>query len=220
MDFSNLKSRRGFVISVILLVSLALISYGVWSLWGRYSRTHQTPVEIPLETITYSTNEPDESLPLCDDNYDVLDDSPRAIEIVSQKISGCVQRVGIDQNNAIAVPSNVHLAGWYVNSPLPGQEGVSIIDGHVLGQYGNAIFTNLKDVREGEVVRIQFGDMSWKEFEIIQVLNLSIEETSSQMFEQLSDVERQLTLITCGGSFDKDSQTYERRVLVRARLIE
>lgn len=220
MDYSIHKIRRQIIIAAILLVALALISYGLWNVWKRYRSIHQSSVSIPSETITYSTDEPEESLPPCDDSYTVPDENPRAIEIGGQEIAGCIQKVGVDQNNAIAVPSNVHLAGWYVNSPLPGQNGVSIIDGHVLGRYVDAIFTNLKDIREGEIVRIQFGDMSWKEFEVVEVLDVSSEEANTKVFEQLTGVESQLTLITCGGNFDKALQTYDRRVLVRAKLIE
>lgn len=222
MSMSIHKKHRRYSVTIItiilLVVAVGLISYGVWGLWQRYQVTHKPNVKITAEIITRSTATPEETKPPCDESYQVPGGAPRQIEIPSQSIQGCIQRVGTDQNGAIAVPNNVHLAGWYVNSVLPGEPGVSLIDGHVLGRYGDAIFKDLWLVREGDKVRVQLADLSWREFEVIEVLDLSIEETEQKMLEQKEGVAHQLTLITCTGAFDSDTQTYDRRVVVRAEF--
>src|SRR5690606_17426720 len=145
---------------------------------------------------------PDETPPLCVDSYQVPGAEPRQIEIPSIGDIGCIQSVGVDQYGDIAVPTTVHLAGWIVDRSLPGEQGVSIIDGHVSGRYGDAIFSNLERVKNGDILRLQFGDLSWKEFEVAEIISLSIDEATKQMFNQLPNSDSQLTLITCSGNFD------------------
>ncbi len=215
------KYRRRIATGVGFTLGLGLVAYGFWGLWQQYHATHAPEVTIPKEIVTHSEDEPDETVPqeACEE-YIVGDNEVRKIEIPGINVSGCIQKVGIDQNNAIAVPTNIHLAGWYVGSPVPGQEGNSIIDGHVLGRYDDAIFADLEDIETGDMVRIQFGDKSWKEFEVVDSHDYLEAKASSKLFEQLEDVDSQLTLITCSGNYDSQAQTYNKRLIVRTKLVE
>lgn len=201
-----------------MVVALGLLSYGGWGLWQRYSATHAPTPTIPAEVVTRSTDTPEETPPACDDSYKVPAHEPRKIEIPSIGVSGCIQKVGVDEKNAIAVPTNIHVAGWYINSPLPGEKGVSVIDGHVLGQYDDAIFAGLKNVKAGDMIRIEFGDSSKKEFLVEDSHSYPVNEVMDHLFSPLEGIDSQLTLITCGGTFDRTSQTYDQRIIVRAKL--
>lgn len=216
------KKHRRYSVTIIMIILLivagGLIAYGASGLWKRYQVTHKPNVTITTSVIMHSTGTRVETKPPCDDTYQAASGAPRQIEIPSQNIQGCIQRVGTDQNGAIAVPDNVHLAGWYVNSVLPGEPGVSLIDGHVLGRYGDAIFKNLGLVNIGDTIRVQMADLSWREFEVEEVLDLSVEETEKIMLEQKEGIAHQLTLITCTGTFDSDAETYNRRIVVRAEF--
>lgn len=212
---------RRFFITLLCLSAVGLIVYGLWGLGRSYERTHTPSAGIPAEVVTHSTDTPDETPPVeaCD-NYSVPDDQPRKIDIPSVGISGCIQRVGIDQHKAIAVPTNIHLAGWYTDSVAPGEKGVSIVDGHVLGRYQDAIFKNLADIQAGASISIQFGDYSWKIFEVIAVSSYPVDQVMTQLLVRRDGVSAQLNLITCGGNFDKSSQSYDQRVIVQSKLLE
>ncbi len=209
------------VAGIVFIVSVFLIVYGSWGLWQQYHATHDSKVTIPKQIITHSKDHPDETVPqkACEE-YTVDDNEVRKIEIPSIDVSGCVQKVGIDQNKAIAVPTNIHLAGWYIDSPIPGEKGNSIIDGHVLGRYNDAIFANLEDIEIGDIVRIQFGDKSWRQFEVIDARSYPETKALNKLFEQLEEVDKQLTLITCSGNYDSRAQTYNERFIVRTKLVE
>lgn len=212
--------RKTVVTPLLMIIALGFLGYGGWGLWQRYSATHAPTPIIPTEVVTHSTNEPEETPPACDDSYKVPANEPRKIEIPSIGVSGCIQKVGVDEKNAIAVPTNIHVAGWYINSPLPGEKGVSVIDGHVLGQYDDAIFAKLKDINAGDTIRIEFGDGSKKEFLVEDSHSYPVDEVMSHLFSPLEAVDNQLTLITCGGTFDRAAQTYDERIIVRAALSE
>lgn len=206
---------------ILIVLAIVLIGLAGWFLLQRYNATYGPAGPIGLDTVVYSESTPDERRTdsACG-NYVVPDDQPRKIEIPSVGIDNCIQKVGVDQNGAIAVPSNVHLAGWFVDSAVPGAKGLSIIDGHVLGRYGDAIFVNLHKLVPGNRVNIQMGDLSYKSFEVVDSNNYSVEDAQPKIFEMLGDVDSQLTLITCFGTFDAQSQTYDQRLIVRAKLIE
>ncbi len=203
---------------IIVTIATALLAYCALMIWQQYQATNKPASSISQSTLRNSTNEPEETKPNCN-NYKVADHLPRKITLPSINSSGCIIRVGIDQDNAIAVPGNIHLAGWYTNSPLPGKKGVSIIDGHVSGKYNPGIFKKLKQLRTGDQYKIEFGDKSTKTFQVVSVKEYTPDETTKKMYEQSTSIERQLNLITCGGQFDKKSNQYEKRILVTSKLV-
>lgn len=221
VNFSQLRpsSKSKLQISLWLVVSLALIGFGAYGLWQKYQFTNRPPIKAD-DVVIYSTDKPDETPVKNYDDFKAVSNTPRKISIRSIGIDGCIQKVGIDQNKAIAVPTNVHVAGWYVNSPSPGEKGVSVIDGHFQGRYSDAIFDKIKELTIGEDVKIILGDGSERNFKIVSVNNYSVREANTQQYNQLAGVNKQLTLITCGGRYDTKTKSYDKRVIVRAKLID
>jgi LPXTG-site transpeptidase (sortase) family protein len=213
----NNTKLKVFVKIGIVLLAFSLIAYSAWGFWQRYHASNNPNPVITTETVTHSSDTPDETTPYCDDSYVVPADEPRKIQIPSIGVDGCIQKVGVDQNNAIAVPSNIHVAGWYTESVLPGAPGLSIIDGHVLGRYNDAIFANLKDLKNSDTIRIEMGDTSQREFVVDSVNVYSVEDTMSEINKPF-DGERRLALITCDGTYNAASSTYDKRIIVRAKL--
>lgn len=204
---------------VALLMAGVLVTYGAYGLWKWRSATSGPPPVVSSEVVTVSTETPDETPPTgtCE-SQGMTALQPQRVAIDSINVDGCIERVGIDQHGAIAVPTNIYFAGWYVNSALPGEEGLSIIDGHVLGRYNDAIFAHLAEVEPSTSIQITRADGEIREFSVVDVRTFSEAETSKHLFEKLPDVESQLTLITCGGTYDRGANTYDKRVIVRAAL--
>lgn len=174
---------------------------------------------IPTKTVVLSTDKPIEAPVSSNDFIKVPADQPREIIIPSISVDGYIQKVGIDQNNQMAVPNNIHLAGWYVNSVKPGEPGLSIIDGHVLGRYNDAIFKDLINLTPGDTFSIVYGDNSEKLFVVKEVKLLPVNDTAVYLNTKDLNINSQLNLITCGGNFDRNSQTYDKRVVVKSEGI-
>lgn len=206
--------------TAVIVLAVGLLAYGLWGFWQRHQATSNPNPTIPTQVVTQAIDKPDET-PIKEAcaNYAVAAHLPRRIELPSVGTSGCIQRVGVTEDNHIAVPTNIHLAGWYTGSVVPGEPGVSIIDGHVLGRYDDAIFAKLGELKPGSKVRVQFGDKSWKEFEVVSVDSYSVKQASKEQYKALPDVKKQLTLITCGGNYDANSESYDERVIVRSKLL-
>jgi LPXTG-site transpeptidase (sortase) family protein len=166
--------------------------------------------------VTISTDVPDEKEP---EEFYVAPDMPKRIVIPGIAVSGYIQLVGIDQDNRIAVPSNVHIAGWYINSVRPGEVGLSIIDGHRDGTSIGGIFRNVEKLNTGDNFQIEYGDGSTRDFNVVEVKQVSIEDAYDLMYEKRDSIERQLNLVSCGGKYSKTLGTYEDRIIIIAQGI-
>lgn len=171
--------------------------------------------------VTFSVAEPSTVKPDSSFVWRGSPTDPKKIVISDLGADGFIQNVGIDQNNQVAVPTNTHIAGWFVDSVLPGEKGLSIIDGHIDLRDGSppALFQNLQNVTLGDKVSITFGDDSSKQFRVVQVKTVPLNEAADILFSSLPGVERQLNLITCSGSYDETVETFSQRVIVSTELV-
>lgn len=171
------------------------------------------------EVLTVSTKTPSEVVPGADYLWKGAADDPQRIIAPTIGVNGYIQKVGIDQESKIAVPDNVHVAGWFVDSVRPGDKGLSIIDGHVDGPTMDAIFVRLGELQQGDRFSIMRGDNVEHVFEVVKTVTILETEAAPVLYSQHEGVTRQLNLITCGGTFDTTSNTYDKRTIVIATLV-
>jgi sortase (surface protein transpeptidase) len=172
-------------------------------------------------TVTYSVAEPSTVKPPEDYAWSGAPNHPKKIIIPDLGVNGFVQNVGVDQNNQIAVPTNTHIAGWFVDSVLPGEKGLSIIDGHIDVRPNSeaAIFQNLDTIAVNAEFQVVLGDDSVKRFRVLQVKTVPLDEAADILFSSIPGIERQLNLITCSGVYEEAVQTFSERVIVSAELL-
>lgn len=184
----------------------------------------QAPFSLPNpeEIVSSYVDNPSEQKPTDEQerSFKVPGIEPRLISMPSINTRGIVQKIGILENNAIAVPANVHFAGWYSLSAHPGSEGLSIIDGHVSGKKSDGIFKNIGNLKTGEMITIEYGDYSKKQFEVKSVNTVDEEDAIGLLFRQDSTIASQLNLITCSGKFDRATQNYTKRIIVVTSLVK
>lgn len=205
----------------MIIAPLAAIAYGSYGLWRWYRATHNPKVTINQQATTYSTDQPDETRPPADcSSSKTKAKKPERIKIESININGCIVQIGIDQHGAVAVPGNIYLAGWYTNSALPGQAGLSIIDGHIRGRYkDDAIFQNLHKVKTGDIITIAMRDGQQLRYKAYSNQSIPVGDATKVLFTKDKNIAYQLNLITCGGAFNNKTNTYEKRVIVSAVLM-
>lgn len=212
--------RRNILIAALLFVAILCLGYGGYGLWQQYHVTHESHPTITDKVITYSTSQPSETKPTeaCNE-YTTENSLPERINIPSIAVSGCILQVGIDQHGAIAVPDNIYAAGWYIRSGPPGQPGLSIIDGHISGQYNiDAIFQHLDQLKSGDTFTVTLGSGKVLTYEVYKTQSVPLGEAAQVLMDKDSEVSSQLNLITCGGQYDKDSKLYDHRIIVSAAL--
>lgn len=178
----------------------------------------EPPAKKTPTIVTNSTDEPAELAPRKSEvEWQGSATQPKYISLPTIHAQGYLQWVGIDQHKAIAVPNNIHMAGWYVDSQPPGEKGLSIIAGHVDGRKMDGIFKDLDKLQSNDEFRVTFGDDSTKTFVVQEVVRVPAAEAASTLFSQEPSIIGQLNLITCGGTFDQKTRSYQDRVIVIAK---
>jgi LPXTG-site transpeptidase (sortase) family protein len=107
-------------------------------------------------------------------------------------------------------------AGWYENSPTPGQTGPSVILGHVtVGAYGDGVFRHLGELRRGERIEARLENGTTAVFTVTDIRTVAKADFPTK--EVYGNVDRpELRLITCGGPRSGDG--YLDNVIVFAAL--
>lgn len=209
--------KRALLLSVVALVA---ISGGIYSLIRYAGTDNRQDTGRKAEVITTTTDNPSESKPAAS-AYAWRGDKadPKKIIIPAAGVDAFIQNMGVDQHKEVAAPSNIHLAGWFVNSVRPGQRGLSIIDGHVNGRTDkNAVFANLAKLRQGDTFSVVKGDDSVLEYTVMSTQTIELAKVPDVLYSQDPKVSSQLNLITCGGTFDRGTREYASRTVVTAAL--
>lgn len=217
------KLKKQGARAVALIAALVLAVYMGVFVGNRLFKKKVAPPVSGESTITFSTDNPDESKDNADNYYWTgLGAEPKKIIIDKLHVDTYIQKAGIDQNKAVAVPTNVHLAGWFAESPLPGQHGPTptIIDGHVSGRTVDGVFKNLAKLVKNDSFEIELGNGKTLSYKVFDKVELKESDSVSYLFSQNPTVKSQVNLITCGGKFDRDVNKYENRVIVAAELID
>jgi hypothetical protein len=155
------------------------------------------------------------------DRFPVLPAStPVTISIRSLRLDAPVHQVGLGGDGAIAAPvgERAQEAGWYNQSPTPGQYGPAVIVGHVDTRTGPAVFHELDDLRSGERIEITRADGSVAVFEVNSISRF--DKTRLPVEQVYEDFSRPgLRLITCGGRWVGGQLGYADNIVVFASLV-
>ena len=172
---------------------------------GRTSGTTDAP------SATTGAQEPDEPHPLARS-------VPVRLRIPAIGVDTPVIRLGLASDGTVQVPPvTAHdRAGWYRNSPTPGQVGPSVILGHVtVGSYGDGVFRRLAQLRRGDRITARLANGTQASFGVTRLRTVA--KSAFPSGEVYGDVNRpELRLITCGGP--RTGTGYQDNVIVFATL--
>lgn len=171
------------------------------------------------DVIKYSTDTPSTQRPGKDFVWKGKPDEPKKILIPDINVDAYIQKVGVDQRDEVAVPNNLYMAGWFVNTAKPGETGLSLIVGHVSGRNTTAIFENLHKLKKGDQFTVELGDGTKVHYEVFDKQNAKVKDSVSIMFSQDPTVKHQLNLVTCSGNRDPKTRSRENRLTVKAKQI-
>jgi len=146
--------------------------------------------------------------------------APVRIIIPSLRVDAPVMRLGRAADGSIQVPplADHNLAGWYDRSVTPGQDGTSIILGHVDTVTGSSVFYSLKNLTRGELVEVVRADGKTATFSVDGVQEVAKATfPSAEIYGNTRYPE--LRLITCGGPFDTATRQYLDNIVVYAHLV-
>lgn len=145
--------------------------------------------------------------------------SPVAVRIADIGLEASILPVGVDAQNRFAVPT-AQLVGWYEHSAAPGSStGSTVLAAHV--DYGGqrGAFFDLEAIEVGETLEVEMANGTLLRYRVIDnVLYQKDGLPAQDLFRK--DGDSVLQLITCGGTFDSDSRSYQGNVVVTAIPLE
>lgn len=144
---------------------------------------------------------------------------PFRIKIPSINVDAAIEKMGIEKDGSLEAPEAPENAGWYEHGPRPGQKGVAVIDGH-FGWIGGlpSVFDHLSEVKKGDLITIVDNTGTTTSFIVRETASYDWDADFSNVFTS-TDQKARLNLITCGGIWNTETQTYEKRLVVFAEMI-
>ena len=141
--------------------------------------------------------------------------TPVELSIESVNIKAPIELVGT-LNGAMAVPTLPENVGWYEHGPLPGESGSAVLAGHVNWRDNpNAVFTNLKKVQVGDIIKVRNSDGEVITFLVKEIKSYPIYADTKEVFSS-DDGLAHLNLITCDGLWNSIIKSHESRLVIFA----
>ena len=151
------------------------------------------------------------------DPADHTDDRPVPVAISIDGIGveeAPVQDVGVEDNGDMEIPG-ADGVGWYRFNATPGEEGSAVLAAHISFDGQPGVFRYLDEAEIGDRVVIEFDDGTTSEFEIVELAQYDKQELpTDRVFAKTGDPV--LTLVTCGGDFNRSLRSYEDNVVAYA----
>jgi len=139
---------------------------------------------------------------------------PAQLLIPALNVHRAVEGVGVNRSGVMNVPVNAWNAGWYKGGPVPGAPGDAVIEGHAGYPGQPMIFGKLSTLQPGDQIVVVLADGSQRLFVVVSKATFPVGSAPAGMAEPYGPP--RLTLITCTGSFDANSFSYSRRLVVEA----
>jgi hypothetical protein len=141
---------------------------------------------------------------------------PTRLAIDRLGVDAPVEAKGVAANGDMDVPDNVTDVAWYRFGPAPGEAGSSVLAAHVdLAGQGPGVFFDLGRLEPGDLVAVEYADGSERQFRVAaRAVYDKTEIPLDVIFAE--DGPPTLTMITCGGGFNRQLRRYDSNVVVYA----
>jgi hypothetical protein len=150
---------------------------------------------------------------------------PARIEIPAIGVDATVTELDI-RGSEPEVPDDFDQVGWYGLTRRPGEIGPAVLAGHVDSRQGPAVFFRLDELVTGDQIIVHSSDSSEssdssdaggeaRTFEVVDAGQYPKVALPDEVFGFGEGVP-ELRLITCGGTFDRQTRHYADNVVVFA----
>ncbi len=143
---------------------------------------------------------------------------PIRLKIPTLNIDTVIESVATDSAGRMGIPSNDDNVAWWMLGAMPGDIGNAVIAGHYDKKDGGAaVFYNLDDLKIGDVIETIDADSKKYTFKVVKKEIYKDESFPLDLVFGKSTNEN-LNLITCEGTFDKNTKNYSDRLVIFTTL--
>ncbi len=144
--------------------------------------------------------------------------TPVRLVVAPLQIDAKVEPVGKKTDGSMATPSTFYTTAWYKDGPKPGEAGNAVLAGHVNNALGLAgVFEHLNQIKIGDTVKVFDAEGKQLAFIVEKINNYPrLDAPLEEIFATTGPA--RLVLITCDGDWSAQARSYEKRLVVVARL--
>ena len=147
--------------------------------------------------------------------------APVGIDIPAIRVLATTIPLGLNPDGTGAVPplTTPLVTSWYDRGAAPGERGAAAIFGHVdAARTGPAVFYRLGSMRPGDLIFVRLRD---GQTAVFQAYSVALYPKASFPTARVYRYTRwpTLRLVTCGGTFDRQSGQYLANVVVFASYV-
>ena len=143
--------------------------------------------------------------------------APTRVRIPAIDVDTKIFPVALDENQAIEIPEDIRYVGWYKLGVPPGVDrGSAVLVAHRDGRVqGRGVFYNLGYLSPGDKVFVKTTEGIELPYKVV---SRELIKKKSLPYEELFavDGDHRLTLISCGGYYDRNNGGYQDNVVVTA----
>lgn len=140
---------------------------------------------------------------------------PVRIRVPALGVDAAVQSMGIEPTGEMELPTDPATVGWYGYGPTPGEPGSSVVAGHVDGDGRPGAFFRLGELAPGQRLTVTSSDGSSRAFRVT-ARRVFVKKSLPAPLIFRRTGRPVLTLVTCGGEFDRSTGHYESNIVVFA----
>lgn len=149
--------------------------------------------------------------------YRTPSEEPRYLKIPKMQVNARVLAMDAGQNGLPSIPQNIYDAGWLTSSAKPGTHGVTLLNGQVVGTTKSGVFDVLDSLAVGDAVQIERGDGKTITYKVAKIDTYDQTQITPDVALAPADSRKSgLNLVAANGRFNVKTNTFEKRVIVRA----
>jgi len=143
--------------------------------------------------------------------------APVRVKIPRISVDTRVLPVGLDKSRALAIPSDITKVGWYNLGVPPGADtGSAVLVAHRDGRVqGHGVFYNLGQLGVDDKVYVTTTDGTVLRYKVVSRELISKKRLPLDELFAIDGPPR-LTLISCGGYYDRNNGGYQDNIVVTA----
>jgi Sortase domain len=218
----SLRSRR--VRGLLGLLASAAIAAGAIAAWSAWSvptpvrlapTAASAPAAAPAATAPVAVATPRGHRPATAGVVASVPASPPVtLAIPAIGVSASIVPEGLGRDGALGIPPPRQV-GWYDRGPAPGQDGTTVLAGHI-DDYGvPGAFLHLNELQAGATIRVTTASGQVAAYTVSRRLMLPQSALArSGLLSQQGAPE--LVMITCGGAYDTGTHLYLDNIVILA----
>ncbi len=129
-----------------------------------------------------------------------------------------IEAVGVEPNGEMEIPG-ADAVGWYEFGPSPGETGSAVLAAHIAYDGADGVFRNLIDSEVDDIFTIVFDDGSQSDYLVGERAQYAKTALPSERVFARGGAPV-VTLISCGGDFQRSLSSYQDNIVVYAVPVE